>query len=320
VDFREDVAASENLMQRAADNYRKLRNTFKYLLGNLHGFDPARDAVTDDQLLPLDRYMLARTRELTEKVLAWYEQFEFHRVYHAINEFTIVDLSALYLDVLKDRMYTFAPTGVERRSAQTVIWEITEALVRLVAPMLSFTTDEVWGYLPHVEGREASVHLALFKKPEEIAADDKALLADWAELLRIRDEVLKALEAERKATRIGKALEAKTRIEFFTRNEAWLLLGRYKESLKELLNVSQVEIALEPGSHGFAAEENLQLGEKRGFVVRVFPADGTKCERCWNYYADDGPLHVRQYGAWPNVCGRCAAALKQMGYDEAGAA
>ena len=169
VDFREDVAASENLMQRAADNYRKLRNTFKYLLGNLHGFDPARDAVTDDELLPLDRYMLARTRELTEKVLAWYEQFEFHRVYHAINEFTIVDLSALYLDVLKDRMYTFAPVSVERRSAQTVIWKITEALVRLVAPILSFTAEEVWGYLPKVEGREASVHLAEFWKPEEIA-------------------------------------------------------------------------------------------------------------------------------------------------------
>ncbi len=164
VDFREDVAASESLMQRAADNYRKLRNTFKYLLGNLHGFDPERDAVKDDELLPLDRYMLARTRELTEKVLAWYEQFEFHRVYHAINEFTIVDLSALYLDVLKDRMYTFAPVSVERRSAQTVIWKITEALVRLVAPILSFTAEEVWGYLPQVEEREASVHLAEFLK------------------------------------------------------------------------------------------------------------------------------------------------------------
>ena len=213
VDFREDVAASESLMQRAADNYRKLRNTFKYLLGNLHGFDPERDAVKDDELLPLDRYMLARTRELTEKVLAWYEQFEFHRVYHAINEFTIVDLSALYLDVLKDRMYTFAPVSVERRSAQTVIWKITEAVARLVAPILSFTAEEVWGYLPRTAEREASVHLAEFLKPEEIAGEDKALLADWADLLRVRDEVLKSLEEARKDKRIGKALEAKVRIE-----------------------------------------------------------------------------------------------------------
>jgi isoleucyl-tRNA synthetase len=130
-----------------------------------------------------------------------------------VNEFTIVDLSALYLDVLKDRMYTFAPTSVERRSAQTVIWKITEALVRLVAPILAFTADEVWSYLPQVEGREASVHLAEFPKPEAIAAKDDSLLADWKTLLEIRDEALKKLEIERKAGRIGKALEAKNNSE-----------------------------------------------------------------------------------------------------------
>ena len=144
VDFREDMAASENLMQRCAEIYSKLRNTFRFLLGNLHGFDPVRDRVAEAELLPLDRYMLARTRELTEKILGWYAAFEFHRVYHAVNEFAIVDLSSFYLDVLKDRMYTFAPTSQARRSAQTVLWQITEALVRLVAPILSFTADEVW--------------------------------------------------------------------------------------------------------------------------------------------------------------------------------
>jgi isoleucyl-tRNA synthetase len=290
VDFREDVAASESLMQRAADNYRKLRNTFKYLLGNLHGFDPERDAVKDDELLPLDRYMLARTRELTEKVLDWYEQFEFHRVYHAINEFTIVDLSALYLDVLKDRMYTFAPVSVERRSAQTVIWKITEALVRLVAPILSFTAEEVWGYLPQLAGREASVHLAEFLRPEEIAGEDKALLANWAALLRVRDEVLKSLEEARKDKRIGKGLEAKVRIEADADTDA--LLKRYLSGLKELLNVSEVELA---------------FGDK--LVVTTLPADGVKCERCWNYRTD-----TAQYGSWPVVCGRCREALDLMGY------
>ena len=152
VDFREDMAASENLMQRCADLYRKLRNTFRFLLGNLNGFDPARDQVAEAELLPLDRYMLARTRELTEKILGWYEDFEFHRVYQAVNEFAIVDLSSFYLDVLKDRMYTFAPTSQARRSAQTVLWQITETLVRLVAPILSFTADEVWEYLPAGRG------------------------------------------------------------------------------------------------------------------------------------------------------------------------
>ncbi len=114
---------------------------------------PARDRVAETELLPLDRYMLARTRDLTEKILGWYEAFEFHRVYQAVNEFAIVDLSAFYLDVLKDRMYTFAPTSHARRSAQTVLWQITEALVRLVAPILTFTADEIWEHLPAVEGR-----------------------------------------------------------------------------------------------------------------------------------------------------------------------
>jgi len=298
VDFREDVAASENLMQRAADNYRKLRNTFKFLLGNLHGFDPERDAVKDDELLPLDRYMLARTRELTAKVLDWYEQFEFHRVYHAINEFTIVDLSALYLDVLKDRMYTFAPVSVERRSAQTVIWKITEALVRLVAPILSFTAEEVWDYLPKTAEREASVHLAEFLKLDEIAPEDKALIANWAALLRVRDEVLKSLEEARKDKRIGKALEAKVRIEATL--DQIELLSKYLSSLKELLNVSQVETNHSPAFSNFG---------KADVSVEVSPADGVKCERCWNYRTD-----TAQYGPWPVVCGRCREALDLMGY------
>jgi isoleucyl-tRNA synthetase len=328
VDFREDVAASENLMQRAADNYRKLRNTFKYLLGNLHGFDPARDAVTDEKLLPLDRYMLARTRELTEKVLAWYEQFEFHRVYHAINEFTIVDLSALYLDVLKDRMYTFAPISVERRSAQTVIWKITEALARLVAPMLSFTAEEIWGYLPHVAGREASVHLALFLKADEITREDGLLVQDWRELLSIRDQVLLKLEQLRKEKRIGKSLEAKVWIGAEPQTEE--LLTKYLPALKELLNVSQVEIAPIDPKVKLHFLQNREHVDARSHVygepavthtvqLEVTDADGTKCERCWNYYEDDGPNRVRNFGSWPTVCGRCAAALKQMGYDEAGA-
>jgi isoleucyl-tRNA synthetase len=318
VDFREDVAASENLMQRAADNYRKLRNTFKYLLGNLNGFDPARDAVSDSELLPLDRYMLARTRELTEKVLNWYEQFEFHRVYHAVNEFTIVDLSALYLDVLKDRMYTFAPVSVERRSAQTVIWKITEALVRLVAPILSFTADEVWGYLPKVAERPESVHLALFLKPEEIAEEvDETLVSEWEYLLDdVRDLVLKEIEEKRREKQIGKALEAKVSLQFVGTSQNLAVLQKYQGSpLEELFNVSQVSLSparfeREAGNIVVrqAPDEGLDL------YVDVEIADGKKCERCWRYYPDDGPLHVRQYGPWPNVCGRCREQLDLMGY------
>jgi isoleucyl-tRNA synthetase len=312
VDFREDVAASENLMQRAAENYKKLRNTFKFLLGNLNGFDPVKDAVKDEELLPLDRYMLARTRELTEKVLAWYDEFEFHRVYHAVNEFTIVDLSALYLDVLKDRMYTFAPVSIERRSAQTVIWKITEALVRLVAPILTFTAEEVWSYLPQVAGREPSVHLALFTKPE-ISPNEEKLLEDWKQLLFIRESVLKNIEERRKEKQIGKALEAKVSIKLVGTSPNLRVLENYEDSLKELFNVSQVTLSTVHVQRESSNEFSVYEGPDEGLDLYVIgTADGTKCERCWNYYADDGPNHVRQFGPWSNVCGRCANTLRQM--------
>ncbi|HEY0796664.1 MAG TPA: class I tRNA ligase family protein, partial [Acidisarcina sp.] len=289
VDFREDVAASENLMQRVADNYRKLRNTFRYLLGNLHGFDPA-DAVPYEKLLPLDQYMLARTRELTEKVLRWYEEFEFHRVYMAVNEFCVVDLSALYLDVLKDRMYTFAPTSAERLSAQTVMWRVTETLVRLLAPILSFTAEEIWSYLPPVHGREESVHLALFPSLGELAPGSfKQTIDEWGYLFDLRQNVLKTLEDARQEKRIGKGLEAKVEIGLpFASQE---VAERYAASLKEFFNVSQV---------------SLTYGEGSG--VSSVPAEGDKCDRCWNFMPD-----VSAYGVWPNVCGRCRHALGEMG-------
>jgi isoleucyl-tRNA synthetase len=293
VDFREDMAASENLMQRCAELYRKLRNTFRFLLGNLHGFDPARDRIAEADLLPLDRYMLARTRELTEKVLGWYEAFEFHRVYQAVNDFAIVDLSSFYLDVLKDRMYTFPPTSVARRSAQTVLWQITEALVRLVAPIMSFTADEVWEYLPPVEGREASVHLARFPKPEDIFSEDPAsVLEEWRTFLfYVRSEAMRVLEEDRQAKIIGKGLDAQLRIE--TSGSSLARLERYKDGLKEFLNVSSVTIA---------------EGKEERVKITASPAPGKKCARCWNFMPD-----TADYGIWQNVCGRCRAALQEMG-------
>ena len=292
VDFREDVAASENLMQRVAETYRKLRNTFRYLFSNLNGFQPERDAVPWEQMPPLDRYMLTRTRELTEKVLRWYEDFEFHRIYHALNEFAVADLSQLYLDAVKDRIYTFAPQNPARRSAQTVLWMIAEALVRLVAPLLSFTADEIWQYMPEISNRLPSVHLELFPEPASLAATiDAEFMSDWAGLLLIRDEALKSLEEARKAKQIGKALDARLVLEVPQTMGA--LLERYRDSLKELLNVSQVEVL---------------TGPSHQIIATTLLADGTKCERCWNY-----SVHVGEDWRWPTVCERCSAALDQMG-------
>jgi isoleucyl-tRNA synthetase len=329
VDFREDMAASENLMQRVAENYRKLRNTFRYLLGALHSFDPAKDAVAWDELQPLDRYMLTRTRELSERILRWYQDFEFHRVYHALNEFAAADLSAFYLDVLKDRLYTFAPRSLARRGAQTALWKIAEALVRLAAPLISFTADEVWEYMPAISGRGSSVHLELFPQPDTIApAADAAFMRDWWQLMIVRKFALHQIEQLRKQKIVGKALDAKLVIE--AEPKMYDLLQKYALALKEMSNVSQVEIVV-----GNSAELQTWVYNNRPvevdpqadpypeaafrpdeygalydiFRVTAAPADGLKCARCWNY-----SVHVGEDRRWPAVCDRCAAALEEIGF------
>jgi isoleucyl-tRNA synthetase len=304
-------------MQRVAENYKSLRNTFKFLLGNLHDFDPAQHAVSWEKLEPLDQYMLARASELTAKVLRWYEEFEFHRIYHAVNEFAIVDLSALYADVLKDRLYTFAPNSPARRAAQTVLWKITEALARLVAPILSFLADEVWQYLPTDQKRDASVHTALFPKPDDLAPKlgSDRLESDFYFLLRIRNMLLAKLEADRQQKKIGKSLEAKVQITL--RTEFLVdIFERNTASLKELYNISQVDITqdllvIDPEAYEHFFTSGPIADEDFAKIVQVatFPADGEKCARCWNYRTDIG-VDPR----WPTVCGRCAGALDEIGF------
>ncbi len=303
VDFREDVAASENLMQRVSDNYRKLRNTLRFLLGNLHDFTPAANAVPFAQMEPLDQYILTRTAELDAKVRKAYDDFEFHRAYHALNEFVNTDLSALYLDVLKDRLYTFAPNSPGRRSAQTALWRIAEALTRLIAPILSFTAEEVWQLLPQVEGREPSVHVALFPDLCDIAPENAgALLGEWQHLLVARDMVLLVLEHRRTEKMIGKSLEASVSMAL-RRNakstDAFAsALKKYESALPELFNVSAVDIRFlepDPGASPW--------------LVEASPSADLKCERCWRYTEDVG-----EEGRYPTVCLRCAEALTALGY------
>jgi isoleucyl-tRNA synthetase len=304
VDFREDVAASENLMQRVSDNYRKLRNTLRFLLSNTHDFIPAEHAVAFAKLEPLDQYILAQTAELDAKIRSAYDDFEFHRAYHALNEFVNTDLSALYLDVLKDRLYTFAPNAPARRSAQTALWRIAEALTRLIAPILSFTADEVWSYLPKVEGREPSVHLALFPDLAEIVPGNEASLeAEWAELLSIRVRVLAKLEKLRADKVIGKSLEATVTLLI---TDAETVPQKYVLALPELFNVSEVFVTV------VTHNDPDYLAN-----ILVARSEKPKCERCWRYVADVGTI-----ARFPTVCARCAEALDEIGfppYDAAAA-
>jgi len=306
VDFREDVAASENLMQRVSDNYRKLRNTLRFLLGNIHDFDPATDVVAFGEMQPLDQFILARTAELDAKIRRAYDDFEFHRAYHALNEFVNTDLSALYLDVLKDRLYTFAPNHPGRRSAQTALWRIAEALTRLIAPILSFTADEVWALLPKIEDREVSVHLALFPDMADIVPGNiKQIEEDWEQLLTLRDEVLKVLEEARTAKAVSNK-PSETQIVV-----GWLnsiseqpnpVFEQYKDILPELFGVAQVEI-----SNAIVTEGQVSRG---AFFAQAKPAAGTKCERCWRFTVDVG--HEEKY---PTVCLRCAEALEAVRFS-----
>jgi isoleucyl-tRNA synthetase len=311
VDFREDVAASENLMQRVSDNYRKLRNTLRFLLGNLHDFTPATDAVNDfAKLEPLDQYILVRLDGLNTKIRAAYDSFEFHRAYHALNEFVNTDLSALYLDVLKDRLYTFAPNHPARRSAQTALWHIAEALTRLIAPILSFTADETWALLPKVEGRESSVHVALFPNMADIIPGNfQQQESEWAQLLEYRTVVLRELETARQSKLIGKSLDARVVTGSSAPSQ---LLIKYEAALPELFNVSQVKIGMPPSP--IALESKTEWGTSFSIpvhnfgvvqpIANVWHAAGVKCARCWRYTEDVG-----SESNYPTVCARCAEAL-----------
>ncbi|HTU32926.1 MAG TPA: isoleucine--tRNA ligase [Candidatus Acidoferrum sp.] len=298
-DYTSDVRLSEAMMQQLAEAYRGIRNRFRFALSNLYDFDPARDSVPDSQLWEMDAWMLRRTGALVRRCREWYDNFEFHRVYHAIEDFCTVDLSAFYFDVLKDRLYTFAPKNAGRRSAQTAIYRIANALDRLIAPTLVFTSEEVWKFLPHLPGEPESVHMALFPEPEafESALDEKRA-GNWERLLEVRNEVLKALEPLRAAKTISASLEA--RVTLRASGKLAAILREYAKQLPALFIVSQVELAA-PDGNGAAASgpESLQIEAGRAL--------GKKCDRCWNY-----SVHVGEDPKHPTVCERCVIALDEI--------
>jgi isoleucyl-tRNA synthetase len=302
VDFREDVVGSEQLMQRVAESYRKIRNSlFRYVLSNLYDFDPQKHAVAFDELDLLDQYMLRQTVAVAADVTRSYDEFAFHKIYHRINDFLVVELSAFYFDVLKDRLYTSAPNSRGRRAAQTAIWRIGEALVRLLAPITSFTCDEVWQYLPAVPDRADSVHLANFPAASDILggaspAEDPKQREDWNALLAVRTEVLKALEEARQSKLIGGAnLEAQVTVT--AAEPVFSVLTRYQDRLRYLFIVSAVTLLQGKSGNGTG-----------GVSVVVSKPDGKKCERCWNY-----STRVGEDAEYPTVCERCSAVLKEIG-------
>jgi len=294
-DYTTEMRNSPAMMAQLAEAYRKIRNTFRFALSNLFDFHPRRDAIPHAGLWEMDAWMLRRTGALVRQCLAWYASFEFHRVYHALRDFCVVDLSAFYFDVLKDRLYTFAPNHRGRRSAQTTVYDIACALVRLVAPILVFTSEEIWKHLPQTSLGSASIHMAHFPSAEPFEnALDQAHANDWDRLLAVRQEVLKVLEGLRTEKKISANLEA--RVTLRAVGDTDRLLKKYAKFLPELFIVSQVEIET---SDLAATSDSVE--------IRAGKARGLKCERCRTY-----STHVGESADFPTLCERCLAALDEI--------
>ncbi len=284
VDYTEDVRCSDEILLRVVDAYRKMRNTLRYALGNLAEFNPETDSVGPNEMLDIDLWALAGLNEVTEKVLAAYDAYDFQAAYNALYNFCTITLSARYFDIIKDRLYILAPRSEERRSAQTALYQIANTLCRLLSPILVFTSDEAWENLP---GQAIpSVHMAEF--PEVVEADNTGLASNWERIFSIRDEVLKALEDARNEKRIGSSLEAKVVLR--TDAATTRLLLDYYDQLRYIFIVSQVEVH-----------------ESETPSVEIQKADGKKCERCWNY-----STRVGEFSDYPTVCERCNEALLEI--------
>jgi isoleucyl-tRNA synthetase len=296
VEFYEDVRLSDTILTRLSEAYRKLRNTFRYALGNIDDFNPMTDAVPVAEMREIDQWILTRAEQLTARCCAFYNEYAFHRVYQSLYNFAIVDLSSIYFDVLKDRLYTTARRSKARRSAQTALWRLTHALARLLAPIMSFTTDEAWSYLRKPAGDAESVHLTCFPEPRDLTAglteDNRMRTSNWERLIPVRETVLKSLEIARQEKFIGGNLEAKVHLK--AGDGLLPLLQEYAAELPSLFIVSQVSL------EGHADAD---------LSVHVERAGGVKCERCWKYTFDVG-----SNPQLPTVCAACAeAVLENLG-------
>jgi isoleucyl-tRNA synthetase len=303
-DFTQEIRISQEILARAVDVYRKIRNTMRYLLGNLYDFDPMADRLPADRLEEIDRYILGRYAELAQRIIKAYADYDYATVFQGLNTFTNVDLSAFYADVSKDRLYTYGVRSSQRRSAQTAMYTMADGLTRLMAPIMPFTADELWRHLPRQavspSGREESVHLALFPRETELAVFvDRDLLERWTRLLAVREEVLAEIEPLRKGKQIGSSLQARV---VLTATAAELpLLERYAKELPMLFIVSDVEVRPAPD-----AGEAPEAARPRIAIER---AGGMKCERCWRYVD-----RVSSEAAWAGLCARCQDALAQTAH------
>ena len=297
-DYSGDLAIDDKILARVVDTYRRIRNTLKFLLANVSDFDPVTDAVPLDQMLEIDRYALSRASQLQADILAHYEVYEFHPVVSKLQIYCSEDLGSFYLDILKDRLYTTAPKSLARRSAQTALWQITQAMLRWMAPFLSFTAEEVWRVLGAAGKVPAATRDSIFMDTYvNVAMPDEALLAKWRRIRDIRSGTNQAIESERTEGRLGSSLQAEL---FLTLNKSDVdLLSSLGEDLRFVFITSAVSLQVASTSNEVQESEA---------VFTAYPSKGTKCERCWHYRDDIGAD-----AAHPTLCGRCTSNLDGAG-------
>ena len=291
-DYQSDVSVSKNIIKQVTEVYRKIRNTARYILGNINDFD-VENPVPYEDLLEIDKWALTRLNKLVRDCTSAYDTYEFHTAYQAINQFCVVDMSAFYLDIIKDRLYTSKPDSLERRAAQTTMYEILSALVRILAPMTCYTAEEIWSYMPHRKDENSeSVMLNYYPKLNSKYEND-ALSLKWTRLIKVKDFVAKKLEEARANKDIGLSLEAK--VILFTEGEEYEFLKDKADLLKDIFIVSSVEVR----------ENRRNEDGEVGLGVKVEKASGEKCARCWSYSETVGKNKLH-----PTICAKCVENLK----------
>ena len=295
-DYHADIRISPEILKQISDNYRKIRNTARYCLGNLYDFDPDKDMASNDELEELDKYALMKLDEVIAIARKGYDEYEYHTTAHALHNFCVVDMSNFYFDVLKDRLYTTAPDSKSRRAAQTVLYKVLDALTLILTPILAFTCDEIWTAMKHDKSRNPEGPLFNNIPTADYIETDEAFIAKWDRIHEIRTDVQKALELARNEKVIGKPLEAK--VTLYADGELADFLKSELKSLPEIFITSAVEIADGEGEF---------KGDVKGLSITVNKADGEKCERCWKFSDTVG-----QDSEHPTLCAHCAETMKQL--------
>lgn len=296
-DYHADIRISKEILKQLSDNYRKIRNTARFCLGNLYDFDPDKDMLPNEELEELDKYALMKLDEVIDTARKGYEIYEYHTAAHAIHNFCVVDMSNFYFDVLKDRLYTSVSTSKTRRAAQTVLYKILDSLTLLLTPILAFTADEIWKFMPHDKSKNPESPLFNdIPQPDFIKTDD-GFMEKWDKIHKVRVDVQKALEIARNEKKIGKSLEA--RIVLGADGELYDFLTSVETALPEIFITSDVEVV---------QEKQAFTGDVEGLTVGVEGAKGEKCERCWKFSETVG-----KDAKHPQLCAHCAAVLAEMG-------